>query len=326
MQEKNTGPGGYVEETQMNLIADILIPELIRHGQTVKRNSTSSDGVNPIVRESNDWGADYHIAIHSNAFKGTVRGCEVYCNHPELPDKPGTKMAHAIYDSVTAIMPVPGRGVLSGHTTMSEVAHTTAPAALIEIDYHDTVDGAAWIMSHTKELAQALLLGILKQIGVAYIPLVDPKETEITRLNSIISTKDATIKTRDATIATLNADILTKKTTVDTQAKMITTLQTDLSGRNKQINDLEKVVAGDDAELKKCKTDLSTADKRINDLEEELDQMEQKDASLIDQLKAKQEDYDKLSAKLAATVPGSLAGATLGELIGAIWSKIKGIK
>ena len=58
-QEKNVNPAvGYVEETQMNLIADILIPELIRHGQTIKRNNRSALGVEEICAESNAWGSD----------------------------------------------------------------------------------------------------------------------------------------------------------------------------------------------------------------------------------------------------------------------------
>lgn len=170
IQEANVGPNGYVEETQMNLIADILIPELIRHGQTVMRNDRTVTGVDPIVAQSNAWGADYHIAIHSNAYNKVVRGCEVYCDNPADLTRKGTQMAHTIYDAVTAIMPVAGRGVKSGHTTMSEVAHTTAPAALIEIDYHDTVGGADWIKANINSLAKAILLGILKQIGVNYIP------------------------------------------------------------------------------------------------------------------------------------------------------------
>lgn len=175
-QERNIGPNGYNEEIQMNLIADILIPELIRHEITVKRNDRTEPGVDPIVAESNAWGADWHIAIHSNACGAhDRRGCEVFCNRPELPTRPGTLMAHTLYDALTTIMPVKGRGVLNGNLSMSEVAHTTAPAALIEIDYHDIAGGADWIRANIKPLAQAILLGILKQIGIPYIPPVDYK-------------------------------------------------------------------------------------------------------------------------------------------------------
>jgi len=265
MQEANKNPAvNYVEETQMNLIADILIPELIRHGQTIKRNNRLALGVEEICAESNAWGADYHIAIHSNAFKGTVRGCEVYCYSPTDTNRKGTQMAKAIYDSVVAIMPVPGRGIKSGATTMSEIAHTNAPAALIEIDYHDTNDGALWIMSHIKELAQALLLGILKQIGIAYIPVVDPKDAEIARLNELI-------KNKDIRIAALSASELQ--------------LQTENAMLERDNAELDKAYAD-------CKNDLAIAKIKVIQLEEELKSTKQ---TLAEQAAEK----DELQKKVA---------------------------
>jgi len=158
---------GYVEETQMNLIADILIPELVKRGFEIKRNNKDAPGVTSIVAESNAWGADYHIAIHSNAtglLQSKRRGCEVYCDNPSDLSSKSTQFAHSIYNAVTAIAPVPGRGVLSGHTTMSEVRYTNAHSALIEIDYHDSDDGARWIMANIKNLAYAILKGIVNYL------------------------------------------------------------------------------------------------------------------------------------------------------------------
>jgi N-acetylmuramoyl-L-alanine amidase len=193
MQEKNGNPRtGYVEETQMNLVADILIPELERHGLTIMRNKTSASGVEEICTESNAWGADYHVAIHSNAFNGTIRGCEVYCYNPSDTSRKGTQLAYKMYERVRSIMPVEGRGVRSGATTMSEIAHTNAPSALIEIDYHDTDAGSLWIMANIAPVAEQLLYAILDQVGITFIPKVSPLELKVkqlecdlTRCNSI---------------------------------------------------------------------------------------------------------------------------------------------
>lgn len=173
-QDANKGlSGAYVEEVQMNKIADILIPELIRHGIVVGRNSKTGD-YNTHVADSNSFKPDYHIAIHSNATgkptNTTIRGCEMFCHKPLEPLNKGTQMATAIYNEVVAIMTVKGRGIKDGTATMSEIKYTTAPACLIEIDYHDNDNGAKWIMANIAQIAQAILMGMLKQCKVAYIP------------------------------------------------------------------------------------------------------------------------------------------------------------
>jgi N-acetylmuramoyl-L-alanine amidase len=173
-QEKNIGPNGYIEETQMNLIADILIPELIRHGQTIMRNNRLALGVTEICDESDAWGADYHIAIHSNAFNGLSRGLLVFCYDPSNAGSLGTQLARKLFarlSPLTQSIEKEESSVLSGKATMSEIAKTNAPAVLMEIDFHDTVGGAKWIMENIPNIAHAILLAILDQLGIAYIPL-----------------------------------------------------------------------------------------------------------------------------------------------------------
>lgn len=176
-QDGNTGPGGYVEAVQMNLIADLLIPELVRHGFSVMRNNRH-DTFNGHIAKSKAWKPDYHIALHSNASGSasthTARGCSVYCKSPAtLPNSPGVLMAKALYARFVPITPTADRGVLDGIKTLSEVAYTTN-GVLVEIDFHDNIGGATWIRTHLPEIANAYLLGILDRTGVAYIPPPTP--------------------------------------------------------------------------------------------------------------------------------------------------------
>lgn len=171
-QEHNVGPGSYIEEKFMNLIADVLVPELLRHGFKVKRNSPGNT-FREHVKESNIYKPDYHIAIHSNASGATsshtARGCVVYCFNPDEQSRPGTRLAQAIYNRLSTLTPTADRGVRNGSRILSEVADTDAPAVLIEIDFHDNTQGSLWIMSHIKEISQGILLGILDQTGVKYM-------------------------------------------------------------------------------------------------------------------------------------------------------------
>ena len=171
-QDANLGPGGYVEAVHMNAIADILIPELVRHGFAVLRNNRHDD-FNGHIAKSKAWGPDYHIAMHSNATgvfsQNTIRGCEVYCRVPGTANDPGTLMAHALYNRFQTLTPTPDRGVKDGLHTLSEVAYTHN-GVLSEIDYHNNPAGAVWIAAHHAEIADAYLRGILDRTGVAYIP------------------------------------------------------------------------------------------------------------------------------------------------------------
>lgn len=167
---------GYNEEFEMNRIADVLCPELVRHGFDVMRNNRLNS-FREHIRESNEWGAKYHLAIHSNAAGSqpntTVRGLTVFCNSPEDKTKLGTIFATHLYNILSLLTPVNDRGIKSGKSTLAEVYATTAIAAYLEIDFHDHVNGAKWIKEHTREIAHAILLGILETCGLEYIPEID---------------------------------------------------------------------------------------------------------------------------------------------------------
>lgn len=177
-QEHNAGPAGtgYLEEVYMNRIADILAPELVRHGFELLRNKPEND-FHGHITESNRYKPDYHLAIHSNASGAasshTARGCVVYCYKPADPTRPGTKLANSIYKRLEQLTPVTDRGVRDGSKILSEIAYTDAPAVLIEVDFHDNLDGATWLMNHIAEIAQAILLGVLDAAGIDFIPAAD---------------------------------------------------------------------------------------------------------------------------------------------------------
>lgn len=191
-QETNTGPGGYIEEVVMNLIADPLIPDLLRHGFDVMRNKRGNNYAGHVA-ESNLYKPDVHLGIHSNAMganqTGKARGCEVLCYDPTNLSSVGTQLAQKMYARLSALTPTVDRGVKSGKTTVSEIADTHAPAVLAEIGFHDNPDDAKFILTHILEFEIAILLSVLDQFHIIYIPIISPAKQISLDLNGLVASQ-----------------------------------------------------------------------------------------------------------------------------------------
>jgi len=171
-QERNIGAiSGYVEETEMNQIADIAIPLLKFNGFEVFRNDRTKDHIYA-KDESNRIGVDAHFALHSNAGGGV--GTVMFTSGSVK----GSKLAHAIYDEVAPLTPSRDRGVQLT-TGLTEVVKTNAPACLLEVAFHDNVADAQWIRDNHQVIAEAICRGLCKYFGVEFkLPTVQTKAPE----------------------------------------------------------------------------------------------------------------------------------------------------
>jgi N-acetylmuramoyl-L-alanine amidase len=181
-QENNIGVNDYgTEEIQMNKVTDVAERILKLHGVTVYRNSPNWN-LSKIVEDSNDKNSIIHLAIHSNANIGRSRGCEVYCHRF---GGEGERLAKLIYDEVSAITPTSDRGVKEGYNfygkgkSMYELAKTNAPAALVEVAFHDSVDDANWIMGNIELIGVAIAKSVLKYFGIPFKDAVSDLDTAI---------------------------------------------------------------------------------------------------------------------------------------------------
>ena len=187
MQEENIGVGDYgTEEKRMNAVCDVVQNVLQKHGVTTYRNRTDMT-LREIVSDSNSKKPDIHLAIHSNAGgssnAGRARGAEVYCYRF---GGEGERLARAVYDRISAITPSSDRGVKESHShfgsgrPLYETANTTAPAALIEIAFHDNPEDANWIIYNIELIGTELARGVLDYFGIKYIKEEKPKTPEET--------------------------------------------------------------------------------------------------------------------------------------------------
>ena len=167
-QEHNAGAvDGYIEEIEMNLIADILIPELERHGINVYRNKPDMT-LQEVVYDSNYKPIDLHLAIHSNAGGTNARGvvaCVVGSGYN------AEKFAKMVVARFKPLQPFDNRNSnILVTPKLYEVKNTKAPAVIVEVDFHDNIAGATWIQTHRKEIANALLMAVLEYGKIKYKP------------------------------------------------------------------------------------------------------------------------------------------------------------
>ena len=125
------------------------------------------------IKESNDWGADLHVPIHTNAFNKQTAGTRLMSY-----DKTGEgyKACKAIFDALAPLTPGTSENI-SAHPELYEIKSANAPCAYIEVDFHDVPNVAQWLIDHTEEIAEAICKGICNYYGVKYVA-AESKPTE----------------------------------------------------------------------------------------------------------------------------------------------------
>ena len=178
----NYAAGDTNEQVQCNRIAEAAKTALERCGFTV-RKAPEGQGYKDSVAESNAWGADLHIPIHTNAGGGA--GTVVFVHGGTAKQM---QYAKPIYDEVQTASPGTTDYGVRVNSGLYELGYTTATAVYIECEFHDRADLAAWIIEHTTELGEAIARGVCIGAGVTYIvpePKPDPEpvkpETELAR-------------------------------------------------------------------------------------------------------------------------------------------------
>ncbi len=155
--------GNTDEQTQCNRIAEAARLALIRCGFDA-RKGPEGQGYKENVAESNAWGADLHIPIHTNAGGGA--GTVVFVHGGTAKQM---QYAKPIYDEVQAASPGMTDYGVRVNSGLYELGYTTATAVYVECEFHDRADLAAWIIEHTTELGEAIARGVCKGAGVTYI-------------------------------------------------------------------------------------------------------------------------------------------------------------
>ena len=163
------------EMEQCNRIADAAKTALERCGFTVKK-ATKGQNMRVSINESNAWGADLHIPIHTNAMTndgtGTAGGTIVFVYST---DNPNMALATPVYNAVQSVTPGKTDFGVRAYPDLAELNGTNCIAVYIEVDFHDNPPIAKWLIENSQTVGEAIAKGVCKGYGVEYVsPMPSP--------------------------------------------------------------------------------------------------------------------------------------------------------
>lgn len=162
--------GGTNEMEQCNRIADYAKLALERCGFEVKKAPKGQE-MRTSIAESNAWGANLHIPIHTNASTnsgtGKAGGTVVFVYNTGTAHM---KFAEPIYNRVQEISPGTTDYGVQPNPGLAELNSTIAMGIYIEVDFHDNPPIAKWIIENSKAIGEAICKGVCNGYGVDYIP------------------------------------------------------------------------------------------------------------------------------------------------------------
>lgn len=178
---------GHSEKEHCTKISEYTEYYLRMNGYEVKNGDNSQPKTYPNrVKESNEWKADLHICIHTNA--GGGEGTVMFC-HPNSYNNPYVK---AICDEVSKISPGKDRGRVK-RTDLYEINKTYCPCAYLEVEFHDRLDLEQWIDANIAEIGKAICNGILKADGKEEYTKPDEKVNYRVQAGAFMSAENAEI-------------------------------------------------------------------------------------------------------------------------------------
>lgn len=156
--------GNTNEMEQCNRIADAAKVALERCGFTVKK-APKGQAMRTSINESNTWGADLHIPIHTNAYDGKASGTVVFVYNTNSKN---TKLANPIYKAVQAAAPGTTDYGVRVNSGLAELNSTNAISVYIEVDFHDNPTIAKWLVNNPTAVGEAIAKGVCEGYGVTY--------------------------------------------------------------------------------------------------------------------------------------------------------------
>lgn len=161
-QKENPYSYGNVSEADVCYrIANYAYDALIRNGYECMIGGSNTT-YQERVQQSNDWEADIHIPIHTNAGGGD--GTVVFCASQSV----GNRYVKSVYDAVARLSPGNDDGIRYVNN-LYEINHTNSICIYIECEFHDNPDLAKWIIEHIKEIGETIAKGICSADGKSYI-------------------------------------------------------------------------------------------------------------------------------------------------------------
>ena len=170
--------GNTNEHVQCQKIAEAEAAALRRSGVEVKLAAFGTTMAQRCA-ESDAWRADIHNCVHTNACNKQVMGTRLFCY--VIPGK-GYDACKAVFNELAPLSPGTSENI-QANSRLYEVRTPAAPTVYCECEFHDTVEGAKWIVEHTTDIGEAIAKGLCEYLGVKYVPAKQetPKPAEPAR-------------------------------------------------------------------------------------------------------------------------------------------------
>lgn len=153
----------YVEAGVCYEIGKLVKQLLEKEGVQCEMPESQSTTIQHRALASNKFGADVHLCIHTNAGGGD--GTVVFC----YPKNVDNELVKSVYNEVAVLSPGADDGIRP-RTDLYEINNTKALCIYVEVEFHDREDLASWIVSHTFDIAAAIVRGLLQR-GITYFPV-----------------------------------------------------------------------------------------------------------------------------------------------------------
>lgn len=216
-QNNNTyASGGTNEKEQCKKIAASCVSLLEKNGFNVK--CTYNDSMEQRVKESNAFGADVHVAIHTNATSAhkTTGGTQIL-----LYDLNGErkKIGQAVFDRLAPLTPGKSAEKLIAKPDFYEVNSATGITVYCECEFHDTKEGAEYIIKNAAAIGEAIALGICDYYGVK--PAVNAKKDTAAEKKSGADNKTAAASASQKTLYTVQCGAFSQKKNAEAYVKKL---------------------------------------------------------------------------------------------------------
>lgn len=164
--------GGTNEQVQCRKIAAACEAYLKKAGFEVKNGSYGT--MYTRTDESNKWGADLHVPIHTNAFNGKITGgTQIYMTKLTGEHK---KVGQAVLNRLVPLTPGNSHEKLIQNNEFYEINYANAITVYCECEFHDTKAGADYIRNNVTKIGEAIAKGICDYYGVKVVTETPKKE------------------------------------------------------------------------------------------------------------------------------------------------------
>ncbi len=169
----NTYAAGNTNEAVVSQqICNLLEDKLNKLGVMVDSDPNMYNAVD----RSNKLRPDLHLAIHTNASPNhNVRGVRVFY-HSE--SEYGKTYAEKFFRALSSLYE--GSHAVKPYDVLYELRRTVSPAVYLELDFHDTVDGARWLIDNKELIADTLCNTIADIFQMATPDLVEDPNVSYT--------------------------------------------------------------------------------------------------------------------------------------------------